>query len=249
MSHLCVVSLEGRLPYTHLIVSQNTRHCSMPTRCPKLPCRFHTEISVNYDLERDTDLLVQQAASGDPEAADTLLKKHRQRLRNMVAVRMDPRLAARVDPSDVVQEALVIAHAKLAGYLQQRPIAFYPWLRQIAWQQLVGAHRKHLLAKQRDVRREKVWDPTLSNESAMLLANRLKTSISSPSQQMMRREMQRHVRDAMARLSEMDREILILRHVEDLTVKEVAAVLGIAEGTVKSRHFRALERLRSQIDE
>ncbi len=172
---------------------------------------------MSRDFEADIELLVEQAAAGDSEAVDRLLKQHRQRLRNMVAFRMDPRLTARVDPSDVVQDTLAVAHKRMAEYLERRPIAFYPWLRQIAWQQLVNAHRKHLLARQRDVRRENRWDPTLSNQSAMLLADRLKTSRSSPSQQLMRQEMRRRVADAMAQLSEVDRELLVLRHIEDLS--------------------------------
>jgi RNA polymerase sigma-70 factor (ECF subfamily) len=197
----------------------------------------------------ETDLLIEQAATGDPDAVDRLLETHRQRLRTMVAVRIDPRLSARVDPSDIVQETLIAAHKRLPRYLQERPIAFYPWLRRLAVQQLIDTHRRHVVAKKRDVRQDAPWDATLSDQSAMLLADRLGSPISSPSQQLMKQELHRRVKQAMAQLNETDREILVLRHLEDLSVKETAAVLTISEGTVKSRHFRALERLRKYIDE
>src|SRR5437763_1411592 len=100
----------------------------------------------------DTDLLLDRAASGDGTARRQLLDKHRRRLRRMIALRLDRRLAARVDPSDVVQEALADAGRKLDGYLRDRPLPFYPWLRQLAWERLVKLHRRHTAGK-RDVAR------------------------------------------------------------------------------------------------
>jgi RNA polymerase sigma-70 factor (ECF subfamily) len=84
----------------------------------------------------DTEELLQRAASGDPQARQLLLTRHRKRLRRMVAVRLDPRLAARLDPSDVVQEALAAAARQLDAYLRDRPLPFYPWLRRLAWERL-----------------------------------------------------------------------------------------------------------------
>src|SRR6516164_8031771 len=102
----------------------------------------------------ETELLIARARAGDRTARHDLLVRHRDRLCRMVAVRLDRRLAARLDPSDIVQEALVEAARKLSDYLQKRPLPFYPWLGQITWEQLVKAHDKHVRARRRDVSRE-----------------------------------------------------------------------------------------------
>ena len=106
------------------------------------------------DPQPDTDQLLGRAASGDSSAIQELLDLHRRRLRRMVAVHLDPRISARVDPSDVVQEALVEAYQRLPAYARDRTISFYPWLRQIAWQRLVKLQEKHLTAARRSVERE-----------------------------------------------------------------------------------------------
>src|SRR3954470_19331701 len=102
----------------------------------------------------DTDHLLDRAASGDGRARQELLARHRKRLRRMVALRLDRRLAARVDPSDVVQEALADAARKLDGYLRDRPLPFYPWLHRLATERLAQAHRRHFNAQARAVGRE-----------------------------------------------------------------------------------------------
>ena len=121
----------------------------------------------------DTDELVTLAGDGDRGARCALLARHRDRLRRMVAVRMDPRLAARVDPSDVVQDALAEAHRKLDAYLRDRPLPFYPWLRQIAADRLAALYRQHVRAGRRAVGREEPSGPALSDYSAGELARRL----------------------------------------------------------------------------
>jgi RNA polymerase sigma-70 factor (ECF subfamily) len=193
----------------------------------------------------DTEELLAQAARGETQARTDLLARHRQRLRKMVAYRLDRRLAARVDPSDVVQEVLVEANHKLDRYLQDRPLPFYPWLRELAAEHLVTLHRRHIQAARRSVQREEPGLMELPDESLANLAERLVTSTTSPSHRLMRKEKQQSVRQALDRLPERDREVLILRHLEQLSVADTAAVLGISEGAVKQRHVRALERLRS----
>src|SRR4051794_10800729 len=95
-------------------------------------------------LKPDTDHLLDRAAAGDVAARQRLLERHRPRLRRMVALRLDQRLRARVDPSDVVQEALFDADQELSDYLKRRPIPFYPWLRQLAWDRLIDLNRRHI---------------------------------------------------------------------------------------------------------
>jgi RNA polymerase sigma-70 factor (ECF subfamily) len=166
----------------------------------------------------------------------------------MVAVRMDRRLAARVDPSDVVQEALAEAGQHLDEYLRDRPMAFYPWLRHFAWERLVDLHRRHLHARRRSVAREEPRGLGLPDESAAALVDRLVASWTSPSRRLIRAELRERVQSALARLGPRDREVLVLRHLEGLATPEVAAVLGLSPGAVMTRHTRALVRLRALLE-
>lgn len=191
--------------------------------------------------EPDTDELLRRAGTGDRWAKEQLLVRHRDRLRRMVKIRIDPRIAARVDPSDVVQETLAEAARKLPAYLRHRPVPFYPWLRQIACEQLTYAHERHIQAQKRTVVREQRWG--LPDESVIQLANRLVASGTSPSRQVLRKELQQQVRAALNELPPKDREVLVLWYLEELSAAEIAAVIGITESGVKSRHRRALERL------
>jgi RNA polymerase sigma-70 factor (ECF subfamily) len=194
--------------------------------------------------DSETEELIERAAGGDALARQELFVRHQARLRQMIAVRMDRRLGARLDPSDVVQEVFADACQKLNAYLQERPLPFYPWLRQLAWERLVKLHQRHLHAQRRSATREQHEDLALSDESAAALVNRLLASESSPSRKAMRKELRDRVQVALAQLAERDREVLVMRYVEQLSTHEIAAVLGIAEGAVKVRHLRALQRLR-----
>jgi RNA polymerase sigma-70 factor (ECF subfamily) len=162
----------------------------------------------------------------------------------MIGVRLDRRLLARLDPSDVVQEVLVEAHEKLNDYLRDQPLPFYPWLRQIAWQRLVKIHQHHH-ARKRGVTREGPGVPELPDESVGDLAERLAVSGTSPSRYAVREELRLRVRGALRQLGERDREVLVLRYLEQMSLAEIAAVLGVNGGAVKSRHARALLRLQA----
>ncbi len=195
--------------------------------------------------QADTQQLLDRAAHGDDAAGHELLARHRDRLRRMVRIYLDQRIASRVDPSDVIQEALAEAARKLEDYLRQRPIPFYPWLRRIAWERLVKIHRRHLHARIRSTAREEPGGLPLPDESAMDLARRLAASGTSPSGRVVREEVRSRVRTALDQLGPRDRDILVMRYLEQLSNKEIAAALGITEGAVKVRHLRALERLRT----
>lgn len=194
------------------------------------------------------ETLLAQAAAGDEAARQELLARHRQRLRQMIAVRIDPRLGRRMDPSDVVQEVLAQAWTKLPEYLRMPPLPFYPWLRQLAWERLVKLHRRHIQADKRSLTREEDGDMVLSGASVQALADRLLAKGSSPSVRAVRNEECRRVREALGRLPQTDRELLVLRYLEQLSTPEIAAVLQISDGAVRTRHVRAVERLRRLLD-
>jgi RNA polymerase sigma-70 factor (ECF subfamily) len=193
----------------------------------------------------DNEELLAQAEHGDRAARQRLLEIHRPRLNLMVALRLDRRMNARVDPSDVVQDALAEANQQLDQYLRERPIPFYPWLRRFAWKRLVDLHRRHVVARRRSVTREESLDPGLPDHSAVALANNLMASDTSPSRRVLRDELCQRVQQGLMQLDERDHEILVLRYLEQLSSAEIAAVLGIGVGAVKMRHLRALERLRA----
>jgi RNA polymerase sigma-70 factor, ECF subfamily len=191
----------------------------------------------------ETDRLLRDAARGDQAALRSLLELHRERLRRMVALRLDSRLSARVDASDVVQEALIDAARKLPDYERDRPLPFYPWLHRLAAEQVALVHRKHRQGT-RSVGREHhalAW----SDDSARLLVDHLVDSDATPGHDLVREERRERVRDALNRLARPDREVLVLRYLEDLKFPEIAAILEIGESAAKMRHLRAIERIRS----
>jgi RNA polymerase sigma-70 factor (ECF subfamily) len=165
----------------------------------------------------------------------------------MVTARLDDRLTARVDPSDVVQDTLVLASRHLTDYLSDPALPFYPWLRQIAWNRLDALRRQHIGASKRSIEQERPWG--ISGSSTAQLADHLASRESGPLRRVMREEMRSRVRAALAKLADPDREILVLRHVEQLSYADSAAVLGISETAARQRHVRALRRMRGLLDE
>jgi RNA polymerase sigma-70 factor (ECF subfamily) len=190
----------------------------------------------------NTSVLLNQVAAGDEAAVTELFGLHRERLRHMVALRMDDRLTSRFDPSDVVQEALVEANRRLPTYLNTRPLPFYPWLRKIAWEKLVHLHRRHIEAQRRSVRRE-TTGPELSSHSKVALVEQLAATSVRPSDDIVREELRTRVCAALDALSPNDREVITLKHLEEMSFKEAAAVIGITEQGVYSRYRRAVEKL------
>jgi RNA polymerase sigma-70 factor, ECF subfamily len=143
-----------------------------------------------------------------------------------------------------VQEVLKDAHARLAEYLADPKIPFYPWLRRIAWDRLVDMYRTHIGAERRSVLKEQPGIPKLNDESVAELANSIVTSSFNPVRRAMLAEMSARTKAALIELRPQDREILVLRYLEQLGVEEIASVLGISQTAVTSRHLRALQRLR-----
>ncbi|MFO0911046.1 MAG: sigma-70 family RNA polymerase sigma factor [Isosphaeraceae bacterium] len=194
-----------------------------------------------------TDFLLDRARGGDSSARQQLMELYRSHLKRMVAVRLDRRTAARIDPSDVVQETLLEASKRLDGYLGNTPLPFLAWLRQIAAERVIDAHRRHVGSKRRSVTRER-GEVELPDASGLALARHLVESQTSPSGHLMRKERLDRVRHALDTLSERDREVLVMRHLEHLGIEEIAGVLGLTAGAVKARILRALLRLKSVLE-
>jgi RNA polymerase sigma-70 factor, ECF subfamily len=193
--------------------------------------------------EDPTADLLDRAGRGDDAAREELLTRHRARLKRMVAVRMDRRLARRCDPSDVVQQTLIDAFQKLPEYLRNPELPFYPWLRQLAWKRLHRLYEKHIHTQKCSVLREEPRDFLLSDESALRLSDCVVASGSSPSRQVLRAELRDRVHSALARLEPRDREVLVMRDLEQMSTREIAAVLQDSEDAVKKRRTRALVQL------
>jgi len=193
----------------------------------------------------DTDALLERTSWGDQEARAELLQRHRARLRQMIAVRMDARLQVRSDPSDLVQEVLNEANLHLDEFVRERPVPFHVWLREIAWKRLVDLKRKHLGTARRSVFREESIGYELPEESSVALVDRLVSRGPSPSAQAQLNERRAQVRAALESLPPNDREILVLRYLEQLSPVEIGEVLGMSKGAVSTRHTRALARLRT----
>ena len=191
------------------------------------------------------DTLLQRAAAGEAPAADALLAPHRDRLRRMAELRLDRRLRGRVDADDIVQETFLEAVRRLPEYVQHRNMSFPVWLRFLAGQKLVDALRYHLGVQKRDAGLEvSLYRGPMPEASSASLASMLLGRFTSPSQAAMRIETQVQVQEVLNSMDPIDREVLALRHFEELTRAETAQVLGIDEAAAAKRLVRALKRLR-----
>jgi len=180
--------------------------------------------------------------AGDDSALAGLFELERERMARMVHFRLDPRLIGRIDPEDVVQEAFLEAGKRLSAFRgDDKP--FFVWLRLIAQQTMVDLHRKHVGAKMRDAARE-VHSPQSHALSGLLVGH-----ITSPSGAAMREEIRVRIEEALDSMEEIDREVLLLRHFEELSNKRAAAVLGIHENAASNRYVRALSRLKGLLTE
>lgn len=168
----------------------------------------------------------------------------------MVALRLDHRLAVRLDPSDIVQESQLEATARIQEFLSRPTLPFFLWLRLITRQCVAACHRRHLGTKRRDLSREFSLDrPHQPQASSVALAAQLLGKLTSPSDALIREELKAKLYAALEQLEPMDREVLVLRHIEQLTSAETAAELGITLEAVKKRHTRSLKRLKRILDE
>lgn len=195
--------------------------------------------------ESETFRRIERAVNGDQQAWTELIEACHARLRRMVAVRIDPRLHGRIDPSDVIQEAYLDASRRLTEYRDQPELPFYLWLRFLVEQRVAEQHRRHLGAAARDAGREiSIHRRGLPRGSTAALAAQLFAKLPSPSQAAIRAERRLRLQEALNTINADDREVILLRNYEQLTNGETAKVLGLDKSAASKRYIRALFRLK-----
>jgi RNA polymerase sigma-70 factor, ECF subfamily len=205
--------------------------------------------SIWPDSPQTVELLA-GARAGDPTAIDQLLDRHRDSLRRMVGMRLDKQVTRRVDVSDVVQDVLVEANRRLQDYLENPAMAFHLWIRQIAKDRIIDAHRRHRVSAKRSVDREQpLAAKGVIDQSTMDLAGQLCDPQLTPAAAATQQELAVHVQSAIERLDDRNREIILMRHYEQLSNQDIAQVLGLTEPAASMRYLRALKRLRALLDD
>ena len=201
------------------------------------------------DTETTTDDLLRQARAGDETALGALFAHYRDRLRKMVRLRLDRRVYGRIDPSDVLQEAYLDVAHRFPEYVAAPAVSFYLWLRALTGQRLIDLHRQHLGAQMRDAGREvSLYRGALPQASSASLAQQMLAGLTSPTQAAVRAELQIHLQEALNSMDPIDREVVVLRHFEELTNVETAQVLGIDTSAASKRYIRAVRRLKAILD-
>jgi RNA polymerase sigma-70 factor (ECF subfamily) len=200
------------------------------------------------DTSETQELLI-GAGKGEAAAVDRLLDRHRDALRNMIRARMDRKLARRVDASDVAQDVLLEASQRLDDYIRDPKLPFGLWLRQMAQDRIIDLHRRHRVARRRSLDREQQRAGHGADQSSLALAAQLRDPELTPAAATLRKELHQRFVEAIDRLEDEDREILLMRHFEQLTNSEAAELLGLSQPAAGMRHLRALRRLREVLGE
>jgi RNA polymerase sigma-70 factor (ECF subfamily) len=193
---------------------------------------------------------LRRVLAGDQQALADLFARYRERLKRMVRLRLDRRLQGRLDASDVLQEAYLDVARRAPEYAANPALPFFLWLRLLTGQRLLALHRQHLGAKMRDAGQEvSLYRGALPQASSVSLAAHLLGRLTSPSLAAVRAEMQLKLQEALNGMEPLDREVLTLRHFEELSNGETAAVLGIQKAAASNRYVRALRRLKEVLSE
>lgn len=195
-----------------------------------------------------TQTLLANARAGDGAAVNALLDRHRESLRRLVRLRIDRKLAARIDASDVVQDVLLEASRRLSEYLRDPVMPFHLWLRGIARDRIIDMHRRHRAAEKRSVDKEQRLQAHFGDRSSIELAGVLKDPELTPAAAALKKELELQFLAALDELPEDDRDILLMRHFEGLGNGETAEALGLSPAAAGMRHLRALRRLRSILE-
>jgi RNA polymerase sigma-70 factor, ECF subfamily len=192
----------------------------------------------------ETQEILLNAEGGDSQAVNELLERHRDGLRNMIRSRLDRKLSRRVDASDVVQDVMLEASSRLTDYLRDPKIPFGIWLRQMAQDRIIDLHRRHRVAVRRSLDREQQSPGVLQDRSSLELVAQLRDPELTPAAATLRKELHERFVEAIEHLEAEDREVLVMRHFEQLTNSEVADLLGLSQPAAGMRYLRALRRLR-----
>jgi len=196
-----------------------------------------------------TEELLAHARDGDDSAVNRLMDRHRNALERMVRMRLDQKIRRRIDASDVVQDVLVEANRRLQDYLANPAMPFHLWLRHIAQDRIIDAHRRHRGSAKRSVDREQAPVVAGENHSTIQLIAELCDRELTPAAAATQQELARRVELAVSELNEQDGEIIVMRHYEQLSNQEVALALGLTEPAASMRYLRAIRRLRATLNE
>lgn len=193
--------------------------------------------------------LLNNVRGGKAVAVEELMDRHRNSLRRMIQLRLDQRLMQRMDVSDVIQDVLIEANRRLTDYLNNPVIPFHLWIRQIAKDRIIDAHRRHRVSAKRSVDREQPQPGKGPfDQSTIELANQFRDQALTPAAAATQRELAQQIESAVQMLRENDREIILMRHYEQLDNQEIAQSLGLTEPAASMRYLRALKRLREIIE-
>lgn len=204
--------------------------------------------SIWPDGDVTAELLV-NVRGGESLAVEQLMDRHRNSLRRMIQLRLDQRLMQRMDVSDVIQDVLMEANRRLTDYLANPVIPFHLWIRQIAKDRIIDAHRRHRVSAKRSIDREQPQTGKgPPDQSTMELANQFRDQALTPAAAATQRELAEQIESAVQLLRENDREIILMRHYEQLNNQEIAQSLGLTEPAASMRYLRALKRLREVIE-
>lgn len=197
----------------------------------------------NEDRARE---LVEKAEAGSAQSLGMAFEVYRDQLRRAIRLRVNSRLKAREDESDILQEAFLAAAKDLSRYAKEKPVSVYVWFRGHVQQRLLAAHRKHLDCQKRDARREVgIYRNNLGpGVDSLSIAGQLVGSLTSPSQSVSKAERREILRQILDDMDPLDREIVALRHFESLKSIEIASLLDIKESTASTRYLRALKKIR-----
>ncbi len=200
--------------------------------------------------QNDVKPLLEQARDGDASAVNHLMDQHRNSIRQLIRMRLDQKIQRRIDVSDVVQDVLVEANRRLQRYLDEPIMPFHLWLRQIAKDRIIDAHRRHRVSAKRSVDREQQLAPPRGyDQSSIHLASLLGDDRLTPAAAAVQQELAQKVEAAIAQLDERDCEIIVMRHYEHLTNQEIGEALNLSEPAASMRYLRAIRRLKKMMTE
>ncbi len=193
--------------------------------------------------------LLNNVRDGQAAAVEELMDRHRNSLRRMIQLRLDQRLMQRMDVSDVIQDVLIEANRRLSDYLSNPVMPFHLWIRQIGKDRIIDAHRRHRVSAKRSIDREQPQPGKGPfDQSSIVLANQFRDNALTPAAAATQRELALQIESAVKMLRDNDREIILMRHYEQLDNQEIAQSLGLTEPAASMRYLRALKRLREIIE-